>query len=37
MGSRTTETLIDIILTNQPEMLIDGDVYLMIKDYVITL
>ena len=26
MGSRTTETLIDIILTHQPEMFIDSDV-----------
>ena len=32
MWSRTTETLIDIILTNQPEMIIDSDVYLMIQD-----
>ena len=32
MWSRTTETLIDIILTNQPEMIIDSDVYLMTQD-----
>ena len=32
MRSRTTETLTDIILTNQPEMIIDSDVYLMIQD-----